>query len=434
MGLIRAAFSSAGSVARDQWKEYFHCDSMSNEVLISRGYRQTKGNNKGNTDIISNGSVIAVNEGQAALIVEDGKIVEFCAEAGRFVWDSSTEPSVFTGGFFKGIGESFKKFGQRFTFGGDTGKTQRVYYVNTKEIMNNKFGTSTPMPYDDPYYKTVLYVRYFGQYSFKIADPIVFYASLAGNVGTTYTADNFRSMATDEFMTALDSSLSLCANEGVKFSMLPQKQREIAKFMSDALDSEWRERRGIEIVSVALAKVTPDDKSRERIENFDTNVMHSDPSAMTGGLAYAQMEAMKNAASNSSGAMTGFMGFGMAQNAMGNAGASQSTLIDNARALDEKKKAESEAEARSKAEKDADVWNCPSCGAENTGKFCSECGEKRPEAAKGWTCPFCGTENSGKFCSECGVKRPDDVYACKCGYKSDKPFKFCPECGEKGNF
>lgn len=432
MGLIRATFSSAGSVMRDQWKEYFYCDSLSNEVLIAKGYKQTKGGNKGSTDIISNGSVVAVNEGQAALIVEDGKIVEFCAEAGRFVWDSSTEPSVFTGGFFKGIGESFKKFGERFTFGGDTGKNQRVYYVNTKEIMNNKFGTSTPMPYDDPYYKTVLYIRYFGQYSFKIADPIVFFASLSGNVGSTYTADNFRGMATDEFMTALDSSLSLCAGDGVKFSMLPGKQREIAKFMADALDDEWRERRGIEIVSVALAKVTPDDKSRERIENFDTNVMHSDPSAMTGGLAYAQMEAMKNASKNNAGAMTGFMGFGMAQGAMGGMGASQSTLIDNARTLDEQKKAKAEAEA---AEKNAlDTWTCPTCGASNSGKFCSECGEKKQEAPKGWICPECGKENSGKFCSECGTKRPPEEFVCKCGYKSDKPFKFCPECGEKGNF
>ena len=439
MGLIRAAFASAGGVLKDQWKEYFHCDSMTNEQLVVKGYKQTKGNNKGNTDIISNGSVVAVNEGQAALIVEDGKIVEFCGEAGRFVWDSSTEPSVFTGGFFKGIGASFKQFGKRFTFGGDTGKVQRVYYVNTKEIMNNKFGTSTPMPYDDPYYRTVLYIRYFGQYSFKITDPIVFYASLAGNIGDVYTADNFRSMATDEFMTALDTSLSLCANDGIKFSQLPQKQREIAKFMSDTLDEEWRAGRGIEIASVALAKVTPDDKSRERIEAFDTNVMHSDPNAMAGGLAYAQMEAMKNASKNSAGAMTGFMGFGMAQGAMNSAQGSQATLIDTAHKLDEDKKAaaaaaEEEKISKAAAEADANTWKCPACGNENTGKFCSECGEKKPEAPKGWVCPECGKENTGKFCSECGAKRPLDEYTCKCGYKSDKPFKFCPECGEKGNF
>ncbi|NLK39035.1 MAG: hypothetical protein GX303_02135 [Clostridiales bacterium] len=423
MGLIRATFGAAGSVLADQWKEYFACDSLDNDILVAKGRLRTKRNNKASTDIISNGSVISVNEGQVALIVEDGKIVEFTAEPGRFVWDSSTEPSLFTGGFFKGLVDSFKKFGERFTFAGDTGKVQRVYYVNVKEIMDNKFGTSTPMPYDDPYYKTALYLRYYGQYSFKITDPIVFYTSISGNVSEVYTREQLRSMCTDEFMTALDTALAMCSQEGFKFSQLPMKQREIARFMSDTLDDEWNVRRGMQIVSVALAKVTPDEKSRERIETFDTNVMHSAPDAMAGGLAYAQMQAMQNAAKNEAGAMTGFMGFGMAANAMG--AQSQGTLIESARDMAKEK----ESKSTQAEEEKANTWKCE-CGTDNVGKFCPECGSKAPEEKTAWKCS-CGAENGGKFCTECGRAAPTDIYTCSCSFESKNPFKFCPECGKK---
>lgn len=429
MGLIRAALSATGSVLADQWKEYFFADSMTGEQLIVKGKKQTSGRNKGKEDIISNGSAIAVSEGQAAIIIEDGKIVEFCAEPGRFIWDSSTEPSIFCGGLFKGIADSFKKIGERFTFGGDKAKVQRVYYVNTKEIMDNKFGTTTPMVYDDPYYKTALYIRYFGQFSFRIKDPIVFFSSVAGAVSDVYTKGELMDMCKDEFMTALDSSLAMLSADGIKFSQIPMKQREIAKYMSDTLDGEWGENRGMEVVSVAIVKVTPDDNSRKRIEEFDTNVMHSDPGAMAGGLAYAQMQAMQKAASNSAGAMTGFMGLGMMGNAMGNNAQSQGALLNTAEAL-AKKNAPKEA-AVGAADNAAEVWKCD-CGAANKGKFCYQCGAKRPEnlPSGAWKCA-CGSVNTGKFCPECGSKRPEDGFTCKCGYKSKKPFKFCPECGEK---
>ena len=427
MGLIRAAFNAGNTVLADQWKEYFQVDSMSNEQLVVKAHKQTaKGNNKGGDDIISNGSVVAVGDGQVALIVEDGKIVEFCAEPGRFVWDSSTEPSMFCGGFFKGLADSFKKFGERFTFGGDRAKTQRVYYVNTKEIMNNKFGTTTPMVYDDPYYGTALYIRYFGQFSFRITDPIIFFTSIAGSVAECYSRDSLMDMCKDEFMTALDSTLALLSADGVKFSQIPMKQREIAKYMSDTLDGEWVQRRGMDVVAVAIAKVTPDDNSRKRIEEFDTNVMHSNPNAMAGGMAYAQMQAMQKAASNSAGAMTGFMGFGMAGNAMGNNAQSQNTLLQTAQSLHT---APAPTPAAAPAQS-ADSWKC-SCGATNTGKFCAECGGKKPEATLvgSWTCS-CGSVNTGKFCPNCGGKKPDG-YVCSCGYKAEAPFKFCPECGAK---
>ena len=424
MGLIRAALNAGGSVLADQWKEYFQVDSMSNEQLVVKAHKQTKGNNKGGDDIISNGSVVAVGDGQVALIVEDGKIVEFCAEPGRFIWDSSTEPSMFCGGFFKGLTDSFKKFGERFTFGGDRAKTQRVYFINTKEIMNNKFGTTTPMVYDDPYYGTALYIRYFGQFSFRITDPIIFFTSIAGTVAESYSRDALMDMCKDEFMTALDSSLALLSADGVKFSQIPMKQREIAKYMSNTLDEEWVQRRGMDVVAVAIAKVTPDDNSRKRIEEFDTNMMHSNPNAMAGGLAYAQMQAMQKAASNSAGAMTGFMGLGMMGNAMGNNAQSQNTLLQTAQTLH----TPPAAPANPNQGGGADTWTC-SCGATNTGKFCAECGGKKPEAPADWTCS-CGSVNTGKFCPNCGSRKPEG-YTCSCGYKAEAPFKFCPNCGAK---
>ena len=422
MGLIRAALSATGSVLADQWKEYFQVDSMSNDQLIVKGYKKTKGNNKGGDDIVSNGSAIAVGEGQAVVIVEDGRIVEFCAEAGRFIWEKSTEPSIFCGGFGKGIIDSFKKLGERFTFGGDRAKTQRVYYINTKEIMDNKFGTTTPMVYDDQYYNTALYIRYFGQFSFRISDPIVFFSQISGGVSEQYNRSMLMDMCKDEFMTALDSSLSQLAAEGIKFSQIPAKQREIARYMSDTLDSEWGQRRGMEIVAVAIAKVTPDEKSRQRIEQFDTNVMHSNPNAMAGGLAYAQMQAMQDAAKNSAGAMTGFMGLGMMNNMMGNSAPSQNTLLQTAQELNAQKAQASPA---------TDEWTC-SCGNRCRGRFCANCGGKKPEApADGWKCS-CGATNTGNFCANCGSKKPQRGYFCtNCGNKSEIPFKFCANCGAK---
>lgn len=426
MGLIRAAFSAGSSVLSDQWKEYFQLDSMTNDQLVVRAHKKTKGNNKGGDDIISNGSCIAVADGQVALIVEDGKIVEFCAEPGRFVWDSSSEPSMFCGDFFSGLAESFKKFGERFTFGGDRAKTQRVYYVNTKEIMENKFGTTTPMVYDDPYYRTALYIRYFGQFSFRIKDPIIFFTSISGAVGEVFSRDALMGMCKDEFMTALDSALAMLSADGVKFSQIPRKQREIAEYMSNTLDADWMARRGMDVVAVAIAKVTPDDKSRQRIEEFDMNVMHSAPDAMAGGLAYSQMQAMQKAASNSAGAMTGFMGLGMMGNAMGNNAQSQAELLNTARQMQSNK---SNPPAGAQSGGATSDWKC-TCGNVNSGKFCSSCGAQKPAANAGsWTCS-CGAVNNGRFCPNCGAAKPT-VYTCSCGYTSPNSFKFCPNCGTK---
>ena len=150
MGLIKAGIGAIGSVLADQWKEYFYCDALPKDVLMVKGTKRItdrSSNTKGSDNVISNGSGIAVADGQCMLIVEQGKVVEVCAEPGQFTYDSSTEPSIFAGKLGESIKETFKAIGRRFAYGGDTGKDQRVYYINTKELMENKFGTPAPVPF-----------------------------------------------------------------------------------------------------------------------------------------------------------------------------------------------------------------------------------------------------------------------------------------------
>ena len=419
MGLIRAALDSAKTTLADQWIEYFYCDSLSEQVLVKKGSKRvTSGSNtKASPDIITNGSKFAVNDGQALLIVEDGKVVDFTLEPGRFEWNTSTEPSLFDNGF-KGLADSFKTFGKRFTMGGTPGKDQRVYYVNLKEIFDNKFGSATPMPYNDPTYRSI-YIRYFGSYTFKITDPIRFYSNVCGNVSDTYTKDELMKQCDLEFVNALDETLAKCSDEGYQFNDLPKRQREIARFMNDTLDEEWRERRGMEIESVAIAKVTPDDQSRSRIETIDDSIMMSDARVAAGRLAGAQANALENAASNEAGALNGFLGMGMA-NVMQpqNASMAQAMQQQEENPLFTKKGVKKEG-----------TWTC-SCGQENTGNFCSECGKPKPKADH-WTCS-CGHENTGNFCSECGKPKPKQGFVCSnpdCGFTSDEDMKFCPQCG-----
>lgn len=461
MGLIKAIAGAIRSELADQWKEYITCDSMSNDVLIAKGVLKSKStqfgasNTKGSEDVISRGSVIAVNEGQALLVVEDGKIIDFTVEPGAYNFDKSSAPSMFCGNFTEGLKDTFKEIGQRFTFGGDTGKQQRAYYVNIKEIMGNKFGSASPVPYDDPYYKTVLYIRYFGTYSFRIADPLRFYSAVAGNVRNQYTVKEFIEQCDNEFYTALDSALNSLSADGVKFSMLPSKQREIAKYMNDTLDEEWVKLRGLRIEAVGINKVTPDDTSRKRIEDFDNATMlGGNQAAMQGRMVGAQATAFENMGKNPNGTsgmdMMGMM-FGMqAMQGMNNMQAGmtqpqQATVQPQAPAPAPVQPAPATSASNADdAEIDlSNTWTC-SCGATNEGKFCQECGNKRPEEAKPkveksntWVCA-CGTECTGKFCPECGTKRNEEKhYRCdKCGWAPEddtKPPKFCQECGDPFN-
>ena len=433
MGLISAGIGAIGGVLADQWKEFFYCDAIDKNVLVVKGQKRISGrssNTKGNDNIISNGSLIAVADGQCMIIVEQGKIVEVCAEPGEFVYDTSTEPSIFTGKLGEGIKNTFKLIGKRFTFGGDPGKDQRVYYFNTKEIVENKFGTPTPIPFrvvDRNIHLDIdVSVRCSGLYSYRIADPLLFYANVCGNVERDYTRDQIDSQLKTEFVSALQPAFARISELEVRPSALPGHAEELSDAMNVALSKKWGELRGLQVVSIAMNPITLSEEDAELIKKAQHAAIMRDPNMAAATLVEAQSQAMKDAAKNSAGAMTGFMGMGMAQQA---GGANAANLF----AMGQQQSAQQPAQPAPAAAPAANTWKCD-CGAENTGKFCIECGKPKP--ADGWACPKCGTVNKGRFCMECGEKKPagEPLYKCdKCGWEPEDPKhppKFCPECGD----
>ena len=433
MGLISAGIGAIGGVLADQWKEFFYCDAIDKNVLVVKGQKRISGrssNTKGNDNIISNGSLIAVADGQCMIIVEQGKIVEVCAEPGEFVYDTSTEPSIFTGKLGEGIKNTFKLIGKRFTFGGDPGKDQRVYYFNTKEIVENKFGTPTPIPFrvvDRNIHLDIdVSVRCSGLYSYRIADPLLFYANVCGNVERDYTRDQIDSQLKTEFVSALQPAFAKISELEVRPSALPGHAEELSDAMNVALSKKWGELRGLQVVSIAMNPITLSEEDAELIKKAQHAAIMRDPNMAAATLVEAQSQAMKDAAKNSAGAMTGFMGMGMAQQA---GGANAANLF----AMGQQQAAQQPAQPAPAAAPAANTWKC-GCGAENTGKFCIECGKPKP--ADGWACPKCGTVNKGRFCMECGEKKPagEPLYKCdKCGWEPEDPKhppKFCPECGD----
>ena len=425
MGLIKAALGSLSGVLADQWREYFYCDSMRETVLVSKGSKRTSGrssNTKGSDNIISNGAVIAVNEGQCMMIVEQGQIVEFAAEAGEFTWDSSTEPSIFYGGLGQGIKGSWETFKRRFTFGADTAKDQRVYFFNLKELIGNKFGTPSPVPFrvvDRNIGLDVdIAIRCNGEFSYKITDPMLFYKNVCGNVSSEYTRDQLDSQLRSEFMTALQPAFAQISAMGIRYSALPGHAVEVANAMNQALTAKWSGLRGISVVSVGINSATASKEDEDMIKELQKSAVFRNPNMAAAHMVQAQAEAMKAAAANENGAMMGFMGMGMAQTA---GGINANSLFQMG--------AQQPQEPTSPAAPQSG-WTCK-CGAVNTGKFCTECG-----ASQGWVCG-CGAVNKGKFCSECGAKKPanEPLYRCdKCGWEPEDPKnppKFCPECGDK---
>ena len=427
MGLIKAASAAVGTTMADQWKEFFYCDSMDNDTLLVRGQKRTgsrSSNTKGNDNIISNGSGIAVADGQCMLIVDQGKIVEVCAEPGEYTYDTSSEPSIFTGNLSDSIKNTFLTIGKRFSYGGDTGKDQRVYYVNTKEITDNKFGTANPV-----WFRVVdkrinldkdIEIRCNGVYSFKITDPLLFYTSLSGNVSDCYDKSEIMPQLKTEFVDALQPAFAKIAEMEIRPSQIPAHATEIGDAMNEILTKKWSELRGLSIVSVAFNPVTLKEEDAEAIRQAQNTSMYTDPSMMAATLGMAQAEAMKNAAGNPNGAMMGFMGMNMASGGM------------NIQGLYDQGAAQKQAQQEQSAD-GADSWTC-SCGQINNGKFCIECGKPKPQADESWTCS-CGTVNKGKFCMECGKPRPQKLhYRCdKCGWEPEDPAnppKFCPECGD----
>ena len=423
MGLIKAAIGSVGSVLADQWREYFYCDSLPANVLVTKGSKRTanrSSNTKGSDNIITNGSIIAVNEGQCAMIVEQGKIVEFTAEPGEFTWEASTEGTIFYGNLDYSLQDTWENMKRRFTYGGDSGKDQRVYFFNLKEIIGNKFGTPTPVPFrvvDKNIGLDVdISVRCNGEYSYRISDPMLFYKNVCGNISGTYTRENLDSQLKSEFITALQPAFASISASGIRYSSLPAHAAEMAAAMNNALTAKWSGLRGISVVSVGINSVSASKEDEDMIKELQKSAVFRNPNMAAAHMVQAQAEAMKSAAKNENGAMMGFMGMNMAQSAGGL----------NANALYQMGEAQTAAPA-------ADTWKC-SCGAENSGKFCPECGTPKP--ADGWKCS-CGSVNKGKFCSECGAKKPAGapLYRCdKCGWEPENPTnppKFCPECGDR---
>ena len=399
MGLIKAGMGAIGGVLADQWKEYFYCDSMTPDVLMCKGQKRISSqgrssNTSAEDNIISNGSVIAVNVGQCMMIVEQGKVVEFCAEPGEFTWDSSTEPSIFTGNLGDSIVEVFKEVCKRFTFGGEPPKDQRIYYFNTKEMPGNKYGTPSPVPFrvvDEKIGLDVdIAIRCFGEYSVRISNPLLFYTNVCGNVIADYTIDRLEGQMRTELLTALQPAFAKISDMGVRYSAIPGHTAELADALNEELSGKWRDLRGIEIVSFGVSSVKASEEDEAMIKEAQRNAMFRDPTMAAAHLVGAQAAAMQDAAKNESGAAMAFMGMGMAQNA---GGVNAQNLYQMG--------AQQQAAAPAK-----EGWKC-ACGAVNTGNFCAQCGAKKPEAAH-YKCGKCGWE-------------PEDP---------SKPPKFCPNCGD----
>ncbi len=427
MGLIKAGIGALGGTLADQWKEFFYCDAMAKEVLVTKGQKQITGrssNTKGNDNIISNGSGIAVADGQCMMIVEQGNVVEVCAAAGEYTYDRSTEPSIFAGSLGKSILDTFKTIGKRFAYGGDTGKDQRVYYFNTKELLDNKFGTPNPIPFrvvDSRIGLDVdVSVRCSGVYSYKIANPLLFYTNVCGNIEREYTRDELDSQLKTEFISALQPAFGKMSELELRPNQIVTHNTDLENAMNQALSAKWGELRGLAVVSIALGSVTLPEEDAEMIKQLQRTAVIQNPGMAAATLVGAQADAMRTAAANEGGAMNAFIGMNMAAQAGG----------ANAQDLFAMGQQQATAQPTVPA---ASGWKC-ACGATNTGKFCSECGGAKP-AENGWTCA-CGAVNQGKFCPECGAKKPADVpqYKCdKCGWMPEdakNPPKFCPECGD----
>jgi len=429
MGLIATALSTVSGVVADQYKEYFYCEALPNTVLVAKGQKKvtSRGFNNGLDNIISNGSVVAVADGQCMIIVEQGKVVDLCAEPGEYVYDTSTEPSIFSGNLASNIKEIFKTIGKRFTYGGEVAKDQRVYYFNTKELVGNKYGTPSPVPFrvvdNNIGLDMDISVKCFGEYSYRIMNPLLFYTNVCGNVSANYTRDKIEGQMKTELLTALQPAFARISEQGVRYSAVPGHTMELADALNDCLSSKWRDLRGIEIVSLGVSSIKANEEDEATIKELQRNATFRNPEMAAAHLVGAKAAAMQSAASNAAGAVNGFVGLNMADAASG--GVSVSDLYGMAAAR--------KAAAPAASAPAADSWTC-SCGAVATGKFCPECGAKKPEV-NGWTCA-CGTVNKGKFCTECGAKKPAGVpqYKCdKCGWEPSDPAhppRFCPECGD----
>lgn len=429
MGLLKAGIGAAGGVLADSWRDYFYCESLDADVLVAKGEKRAGGrssNKKGTDNIISNGSIINVNDGQCMIIVESGKVVDICAEPGEFVYDTGTEPSIFYGDLGENIKKSFSEIGKRFTFGGEPGKDQRVYFFNTKEIIGNKYGTPSPVPFrvvDNNIGLDVdIAIRCHGEYSYKITNPMLFYTNVCGNVDDIYLRETIDSQLKTELLTALQPAFARISDMGIRYSSLPAHTMEIGDALNEVLSAKWRDLRGIEIVVFGVSSVNASEEDEKMIKEIQRNAAFRNPTMAAAHMVGAQAQAMQDAAKNEGGmgAMGGFFGMNMAQNA---GGANAANLF-----------AMGQQQPQAQQQAAPSGWACACGQGGNTGKFCMNCGKPQP-TEDGWTCS-CGTINKGKFCQNCGSPKPAGapLYKCdKCGWEPEDPAnppKFCPECGD----
>ena len=449
MGLIKAALGAAGGVLADQWKEYFYCDALDADVLAVKGEKRTSSrssNRKGTDNVITSGSVIAVADGQCMMIVEQGKVVELCADPGEFVFDASTEPSLFAGELSQSILDTFASIGKRFQFGGQAPQDQRVYYFNTKELTGNKYGTPSPVPFrvvdQNVGLDVDISIRCFGEYSYRICDPLLFYTNVCGNVTDAYRRDTLDGQLKTELLTALQPAFARISDLGIRYSALPGHTMELADALNDVLTEKWRKLRGIEIVSVGVSSVKASEEDEQMIKQLQRDAAFRNPTMAAATLVGAQAAAMQAAASNeSAGPAMAFMGANMA----GQMGGMNAQSLFQMGAQQQAQQQAPQAAPGSwtcacghtatgnfctqcGAKKPADdAWQC-TCGETVHGNFCPACGSKRPAH---WTCA-CGQENTGRFCTQCGAPKPVAHACAKCGWNAkdgEAAPKFCPSCG-----
>ena len=426
MGLISAGLNAVSGTLASQWKEYFYVDALPDNVLATKAMKKTKGRFGGSRveddNVISAGSVIAVADGQCMMIVDQGRIVDFCAEPGEYVFDINAEPSLFYGPLDTDKAKAVLKAAfDRLSFGGQAGKEQRVYYFNTKEVLGNKYGTPSPVPFrvvDSNIGLDVdISIRCFGEYSYRVTNPMLFYKNVCGNVEGDYTRDQIDSQLKSELLTALQPAFARLSEMGIRYSALPGHTMEIAEALNDVLSEKWANLRGVEIISFGINSVKASEEDEAMIKELQRNAVFRSANMAAAHLVGAQAQAMQDAAKNQGGAFTGFMGMNMAQGS----GVSAAQLFQMGA---QQQAAQPQASPKSAA----GSWTC-ACGATATGKFCPECGAKKPEPKAGWVCA-CGATVTGKFCPECGAKKPEqNGWTCACGAVNQG--RFCAECGAK---
>ena len=394
MGLVLAALSATSSTLSDQWKEYFYCDALSADTICVKGIKKTSGfsSNHGNDNIITDGSIITVADGQCMIIVENGQVVDICAEPGEYKYDSKTAPSIFTGKLGDAVKNVFAQIGKRFQFGGQPAEDQRIYYFNTKEIPGLKYGTAAPVPFRVVDARAnidiTIGVKCFGEYSIKVADPILFYTNVSGNIKDAYKVGQIEEMMRSELLTALQPAFSAISAKGIGYAEVPAHTYELTETLNEILSKKWKDLRGIEIVSFGMNSLKANEADEKRIQDLQVAATYTSTIHAAAGQTYAGIEAMQNAAKNDGGAALGFMNYNAAANASG----------FNPNALYAQAAAQQPAQPAAPA---ADAWTCP-----KSGNFCPNCGTAKPADAK-WICPKCGRENDANFCANCGTAKPE---------------------------